>query len=120
MGAAWRSHCLEVGITRFRASFRISRYRKIYMARAHNILTLAKHSLDNNRDQVINSLRAISANEPPNSSLRTRLERMLQRTPTAPAAIVPPDIAKLVRQENPVLPLGQPPRPKGRGLSRNV
>lgn len=75
------------------------------MARAHDILTLAKHSLDNNRDQVINSLRAISANEPPNSSLRTTLERMLQRTPTAPAAIVPPDIAKLVRQENPVLPL---------------
>ncbi|HDX8426144.1 TPA: AAA family ATPase [Aeromonas veronii] len=52
------------------------------MARGDDVIALARHALDGNRDMVVTACRCIIANEPVNSSLKERMRKLLLRMPT--------------------------------------
>ncbi|MFM5296723.1 AAA family ATPase [Aeromonas veronii] len=53
------------------------------MARGDDVIALARHALDGNRDMVVTACRCIIANEPNNSSLKERMQKVLLRMPTS-------------------------------------
>jgi len=75
------------------------------MATADNILALAKAALNNDPQMVVSVCRALAANEHENSTLRTRMEKLLERAARSrmtPTELVPTDIRGLLLQMSPV------------------
>ncbi len=51
------------------------------MAKGDDVVMLARHALEGNRDMVITTCRCIVENEPSNSSLKQRMQKLLLRVP---------------------------------------
>jgi len=85
------------------------------MARANDILSLARWALKGDREQALLACKAIISNEKPESSLRRSLRRLLEQ-PSSSGIIqtdeLPPAIKNLVLQIAPKLPLSDVMLPK--------
>lgn len=78
------------------------------MAKADDVFALAQAAMTGERERVLNAVRVAAANEPAASSLKLRLERLLERQRAAAGAplALPANLAGLVVQ-----------LPSGRGLA---
>lgn len=76
------------------------------MAKAEDIYALARYASEGNHDMATQAIRCIAANEPVNSTLKDRLNRLLQRRATSFASgPVPKELSNLVLQVEPRLGL---------------
>lgn len=68
------------------------------MARADDVFALAQAATTGERERVLSAVRVIAANEPATSTLKERLNRLLQRTATSAATpeLLPRELAGLV------------------------
>lgn len=89
------------------------------MARANDVLALARWALKGDIDHVRLACKAIIANENPESSLRQSMSRLMQQPSTSGvirSELLPPDIKNLVLQMQPKLPLSDVLLPSEVGL----
>lgn len=72
------------------------------MAKAEDIYALARYASAGNHDMAAQAIRCIAANEPANSTLKVRLNRLLQRrAPSISSDLVPRELSTLVLQIEP-------------------
>lgn len=68
------------------------------MAKADDIYALARYASEGNHDMAAQAIRCIAANEPVNSTLKDRLNRLLQRrAPSFASALLPKEMSIFAR-----------------------